>query len=530
MVVGTLILSGRGETTLGARRTSPTCCGATSSSPRCSAPSASASAGWCATRSSRSSACSSSPSRSSRRCWQWRRRRALRPDGRRAQRHPGSQPLRGGQLLEPGIALLVMLGWVGIGFAATAVILRRRDLVSSVPGPGAARYVRRPGRLQSWSMAPPPRSRRRPVFPPKQCSVESRLGPFIGSSDLRRRHDRSPGDRARGRTRRQLGASNDIPVDFGWSPTAPTPGQVVTFTAAASPPSGVAIKSYDWDLNGDGSIDKHGATATWSYPAPGPVSVRLRVKGNKNHRRRCCPHGVGPGRGAAVVRPDSTVASFTIAPAAPVANQPVLFTSTSSDPDGTLIEQVWDLNGDGNYDNGGGATALRSFADAGELRGRAPGDGRCRARLLRLADADGRTCAGDPSRHDAEVGTAAAEPVPGRADRGPDHRARDPRTAPTREGTRAGRRSRSAAPAAAAPSRSRCGRSRRAPARARRSASAFGVSSGCCSPGVRVRVYVTKRGAVGKYTRFRFRAGNAPVRTDRCVMPGSWAPAECPAL
>ena len=43
----------------------------------------------------------------------------------------------------------------------------------------------------------------------------------------------------------------------------------------------------------------------------------------------------------------------------------MLFTSTSSDPDGTLIEQVWDLNGDGNYDNGGGATALRSFADAG---------------------------------------------------------------------------------------------------------------------------------------------------------------------
>ena len=49
-------------------------------------------------------------------------------------------------------------------------------------------------------------------------------------------------------------------------------------------------------------------------------------------------------------------------------------------------------------------------------------------------------------------------------------------------------------------------------------------------PGVRVRVYVTKRGAVGKYTRLRFRAGNAPARTDRCVMPGSWAPAECPAL
>jgi ABC-2 type transport system permease protein len=32
-------------------------------------------------------------------------------------------------LLSPGVALLVMVGWVGIGFAAVATLLRRRDLV-----------------------------------------------------------------------------------------------------------------------------------------------------------------------------------------------------------------------------------------------------------------------------------------------------------------------------------------------------------------------------------------------------------------
>lgn len=32
-------------------------------------------------------------------------------------------------LLEPGLALLVLLGWVGLGFAATATVLQRRDLV-----------------------------------------------------------------------------------------------------------------------------------------------------------------------------------------------------------------------------------------------------------------------------------------------------------------------------------------------------------------------------------------------------------------
>ena len=160
-------------------------------------------------------------------------------------------------------------------------------------------------------------------------------------------------------------AIQDISVDFGWSPTTPTPGQVVTFTAAATPPGGVAIKSYGWDLNGDGSIDKHGATATWSYPAPGLRQRAAAREGQQEPPRRRCAHGVGPGRGAVVARPRPPVASFTIAPAAPVANQPVVFTSASSDPDGTLTEQVWDLNGDGNYDNGGGVTALRSFADAG---------------------------------------------------------------------------------------------------------------------------------------------------------------------
>jgi len=32
-------------------------------------------------------------------------------------------------LLAPGIALLVMIGWVGLGYAVTALVLRRRDLV-----------------------------------------------------------------------------------------------------------------------------------------------------------------------------------------------------------------------------------------------------------------------------------------------------------------------------------------------------------------------------------------------------------------
>ena len=208
----------------------------------------------------------------------------------------------------------------------------------------------------------------------------------------------------------------------------------------------------------------------------------------------------------------------------------MVFTSTSSDPDGTLVEQVWDLNGDGNYDNGGGATALRSFADAGSyVVGLRVTDN------AGLVSFDSQTLTvvpapGTPPVHDATSGTTTAEPVPGRAADGPDHRARDARAAAARESTRADEDHdplyRSQLPVQEAGAGGPEWRQRRE----RRPPCAFGASSGCCRPGVRVRVYVTKRGEVGKYTKFRFRAGNAPVRTDSCVMPGSWAPAECPVL
>jgi hypothetical protein len=45
--------------------------------------------------------------------------------------------------------------------------------------------------------------------------------------------------------------------------------------------------------------------------------------------------------------------------------------------------------------------------------------------------------------------------------------------------------------------------------------------------GVRIEVFVTKPGMIGKYTRFKVRKGKAPVRTDRCLPPGSLKPVRC---
>jgi hypothetical protein len=47
--------------------------------------------------------------------------------------------------------------------------------------------------------------------------------------------------------------------------------------------------------------------------------------------------------------------------------------------------------------------------------------------------------------------------------------------------------------------------------------------------GTVLKLRVSAGTAIGKYTSFRIRARGAPRRVDRCLLPGRWAPARCPA-
>jgi hypothetical protein len=48
-------------------------------------------------------------------------------------------------------------------------------------------------------------------------------------------------------------------------------------------------------------------------------------------------------------------------------------------------------------------------------------------------------------------------------------------------------------------------------------------------PKAKIEILVTKAGKIGKYTSVRTRSGKAPVRSDRCLMPGKTKPVRCPA-
>ena len=48
--------------------------------------------------------------------------------------------------------------------------------------------------------------------------------------------------------------------------------------------------------------------------------------------------------------------------------------------------------------------------------------------------------------------------------------------------------------------------------------------------GTRLTISITKPGRIGKHTTISIRRGKAPLRRDRCLMPGSRKPVRCPAV
>ncbi len=76
---------------------------------------------------------------------------------------------------------------------------------------------------------------------------------------------------------------------------------------------------------------------------------------------------VAVGTGATPPPPvnSSPTAGFTFAPTAPTTAETVLFTDTSTDSDGTVTAWAWDLDDDGQFDDGSQRSASRTFPAAG---------------------------------------------------------------------------------------------------------------------------------------------------------------------
>ena len=151
-------------------------------------------------------------------------------------------------------------------------------------------------------------------------------------------------------------------ASFTSSPAAPIPGQQIQLTDTSTDADGTIV-ARAWDLNNDGLFDDAtGPSAQVSFPAAGTYTVRLQVTDSSGAPSIATRQVV---LGDAPPPNQSPSAAFTTNPLAPVAGQQVQFTDTSTDPDGTIAARAWDLNDDGLFDDGTGATAQRTFAAAG---------------------------------------------------------------------------------------------------------------------------------------------------------------------
>lgn len=284
---------------------------------------------------------------------------------------------------------------------------------------------------------------------------------------------------------------------FNFSPNPPLTLQPVTFTSTST---GV-VAPQTWDLDGDGVCDDGtGVSVQRTFDATGQYTVTLCVTDGTDNARL---------ERKVNVLNRAPLASLAYAPASPLVGETVVLTSTSVDLDGPIITQAWDLDADGAYDDGVGETASLVVRLA-------------RTYVVRLLVVDG----------DGAIGVAtAAIAVPGYPLLSPFPVVR----AISRVTTR-GTRIRELVVEAPASSkvRVRC-RGRGCPVRRlTRTAHASNVvqirrlKRSTLRPGARVKVSVTGRDAVGKYTRFRIRRKLPPARADRCLVPAAKLPVRCP--
>jgi PKD repeat protein len=147
--------------------------------------------------------------------------------------------------------------------------------------------------------------------------------------------------------------------DFTFTPATPLLNQSVSFSATGNDDVALPAAPYAWDLDNDGAFDDGtNATASFTFGTAGTKTVRLRIT-DSGSLQTIVTKTVTVNR--------APVADFTVAPLTPRLRETVTFTNTSRDPDGdaTITARAWDLDNDGQFDDGTGPTATTSYTTTG---------------------------------------------------------------------------------------------------------------------------------------------------------------------
>jgi PKD repeat protein len=312
------------------------------------------------------------------------------------------------------------------------------------------------------------------------------------------------------------------------TPDPPVAGQPATFTSTSSsttdtvPPAPVAIMRVRWDFVGNDNFEQRGDVVTHTYASAGIKTFRMRVTDVLGEATTESFTITVSGSPLPAETPPLAnrlpVAQFSVSDVEPEVGQQISLRSFSYDPDGTITAQRWDLDGDGDFDEDAtGPTAFTVFSAAGP-------------RIVRLEVRDSSGAIQTETqpitvkpRNVAPVtasGLSLLNPFPivrlagSVYPRGVKVRLLEAK-APRRSTVTvrcAGKR---------CPTKKIVRTSRRKPVRFKSMIRFLGA-------GTIISVSITKRGQIGKYTRWLIRGGKVPKRKDLCLYPGRTKAARCP--
>jgi len=303
-------------------------------------------------------------------------------------------------------------------------------------------------------------------------------------------------------------------AQFRFSPSFPLAGQEVLFESLSYDPDG-SVTRYEWDFDGDGFDNGSTADVAHTFASAGAKTAQLRVFDNS------CRSSVVATQPLTVLSPPANrlpVAQFAVSPLQHQVGDQVSLRSYSYDPDGSIVAQRWDLDGDGDFDeNVTGKTAFTVFTIPGP-------------RIVRLEVRDSAGAV-QTDTQTIDVGAPSKTAVPAS---GP--RLMYPFPVVRLAGSVVSRGARVRTLEVRAPARSkitvRC-KGRSCPAKrfvkASRSRKVrFKRMARFLRAGTVITVAVRKGNLIGKHTRWIIRGGKLPKRKDACLYPGKRKPSHCP--
>jgi hypothetical protein len=302
-------------------------------------------------------------------------------------------------------------------------------------------------------------------------------------------------------------------ASFTASPNPAVVGETVTFDGSGSTDGADGtITTYEWDLDGDGffEVDSDSSpTNARSYASSDTIPVSLRVTDSD---------GDSDSATIELEVHRAPTAGFIYEPSTAAVGEQVTFSSTSNDPEGPIADDahIWDLDGDGEFDDAVGETVTHSFATAGDV-----------IVSLQVTDSDGASATtsrtvtvGDQGPELGQdpvlmspfpIVRLAGRLMPGGGTKIRRLSVRAPKRADVRVLCRGGS----------------CPFGERSRKVKRHRVNFPGIER-VLRPGVAIQVFVTEPETIGKFTRFKLRDGKVPKRKDRCVAAGSTKRIRCP--